>query len=340
MGLLTSLWRYARAERIHVSVPSPFGMKGLQPPDSAALPNLVVVQSESFFDARGLYDGVRPEVLQHYDQLKASAVCHGRLGVPAWGANTVRTEFAFLSAVSPAALGVHQFNPYRKLARHGYPTLAGFLKSLGYRTVCVHPYEGSFYDRDKIYPLLGFDEFIDIRRFGSAQHSGPFVCDKALGQAVCTLLQEGAAQPLFVFVITMENHGPLHLERTQPGDVERYYSTAPPDGCEELTIYLGHLGNADGMLSMLCERLKALSRPGWMCWYGDHVPIMPAAYKAVKLPDGMTDYLIWQSAGENNSAMPQNLGVENLSLLLVRQMGLEGWLSAGKRRGSAADSPM
>jgi Sulfatase len=335
LGLMASLWRYARAEGNHPTVPAPFALRGSPSSDAAALPNLVVVQSESFFDARRLYAGVRPEVLQQYDRMKASADFHGRLEVPAWGANTVRTEFAFLAAVAPAALGVHQFNPYRKFARRGYPTLAGFLKSLGYRTVCVHPYSASFYNRDKVYPLLGFDEFIDIRSFDIPKNSGPYVSDLALAGSVCALLHEAATQPVFVFVITMENHGPLHLEQVQPGDQERLYTTAPPNGCDELTLYLRHLNNADSMLGQLRERLEGLSRPGWLCWFGDHVPIMPRAYEVVGAPDGKTDYLVWQKARARAPGIPMDLKVENLSQLLVHQMGLEKLPDGGKRPATA-----
>jgi phosphoglycerol transferase MdoB-like AlkP superfamily enzyme len=101
--------------------------------------------------------------------------------------------------------------------------------SRGYRTVCVHPYAASFYSRDKVYPQLGFDEFIDLRAFAGAPKSGPYVSDLAVAERVCSLLSARlTSRPLFVFVITMENHGPLHLEKVHPGDAERFYSTPPP----------------------------------------------------------------------------------------------------------------
>jgi hypothetical protein len=118
MGLIASLWRYMAAE--------------LKPIDRAVLktafdspvafmirPNIVVVQSESFFDARRLFKGIDRNVLSNWDRLQQESVQHGRLQVAAWGANTVRTEFSFLSGLEIDALGVHQFNPYRKLARAG-----------------------------------------------------------------------------------------------------------------------------------------------------------------------------------------------------------------------------
>lgn len=324
LGLLASLWRYGEEERRRPSLSSPFAPlhTGQEQGQMAPRPHLVVVQSESFFDPRPFFDGIRPEVLQNIDALNAASRCHGPLGVPAWGANTVRTEFAFLSGLAAAQLGVHRFNPYRQLARAGIPTLVSVLKDQGYRTVCVHPYPSGFYSRDQVFPLLGFDAFIDIRAFADAQKSGPYVSDLALAENVCKLLSDTAAHPIFVFVITMENHGPLHWEKVGPDDVERLYSSPPPEGCEDLTIYLRHLRNADRMAGILRDRLTALSTPAWLCWFGDHVPIMPQVYETLGLPDGRTDYLIWCNDGVSGGSEKVSRKAEDLGPLLLAGIGL------------------
>lgn len=335
LGLMASLWRYGEEERAPHELPSRYGL--IRPPQafSGTLPNLVAVQSESFFDVRGLFAGISPTVLREFDALKDSAFFHGQVEVPAWGANTVRTEFAFLSGLGAEALGVHRFNPYRKLARAGVPTLAGFLKHLGYRTVCVHPYPASFYGRDRAYPFLGFDEFVDIRGFNGAARVGPYVGDEVLAEKVCSLLQGASNQPVFVFVITMENHGPLHLEKVLEGEVERLYSNPPPDGCEDLTIYLRHLSNADRMAGMLRDQMEALPGGGWLCWFGDHVPIMPKVYGAIGVPNGRTDYLIWKKGGNPGKGGRLDVKVENLAGLLLREMGL-AHVPAGDEPGTGS----
>ena len=320
LGFAAHLWLYGRALRRERDA-RPAAMPLALPPRpvGAPLPAVVVVQSESFFDPRALHPGIRREVLREVDAIRAAACSHGALGVPAWGANTVRTEFAFLAGLGPEALGVHRFNPYRHVARGGVPTVASFLKGLGYRTVCVHPYPASFYGRDEVYPLLGFDAFIDRSAFSAADLQGPYVGDEAVARKVGELL-EGSAQPLFVFVITMENHGPLHLESVAPGDVERLYDKAPVAGSEELTIYLRHLANADRMAGTLREQLSRRPDGGCLCWYGDHVPIMPRAYAVLGEPSGKTEYFIWRSdapAGER-----RDLEVEQLGVTLLQALGL------------------
>jgi len=322
LGLLTALWRYGEEEQLPCHPASPYEQPACAPALAAGPATLVVVQSESFFDPRRLFSGIRRDVLSEFDSLRTGAICHGQLQVAAWGANTVRTEFAFLSGLSAESLGVHRFNPYRRFARQGVATLATFLRHHGYRTICVHPYAASFYSRHEVFPQIGFDEFIDIRAFTGAVREGPYVSDMAVAEQVAALLEKAASQPLFVFVITMENHGPLHLERVAPGDEERFYSAVPSAGCEELTIYLRHLANADRMAGRLRAAIEELPDPAYLCWFGDHVPIMPGVYRALGVPDGRTDYLIWCNGGFPGAPVPRELRVEQLGGLILQRMGL------------------
>ncbi len=201
LGFLATLWRYGWAERSPMNLPSLLpDMSSIAVSHGSENPDLLVIQSESFFDPRPLLAGIRPEVLAEFDQLNAEAICHGRLAVPAWGANTVRSEFAFLSGATEAMLSVHRFNPYRQVLKAEVLTLARVLKAAGYRTVCVHPYPASFYGRDKVFPHLGFDELIDIRSFEGAERFGPYISDRAVSEKVRVLMGL-ADKPIFIFVI-------------------------------------------------------------------------------------------------------------------------------------------
>ena len=310
LGFLAALWRYRVHERRAVrleDLPTPAwgAAPSVSPPRAVpggpALPDIVVVQSESFFDARRVFPDIRPEVLATFDALRANADAFGTLDVAAWGANTVRTEFSFLSGLRPQELGVHRFNPYRKLAEQGVATLASHLKGMGYRTVCVHPYPASFYRREHVYPRLGFDAFYDVRSFAQAERFGPYVSDAAVGDFVARLMadRDQDDRPVFVFVITMENHGPLHWETVGPQDEQRFFqgSVPLPGSCSDLVAYVRHLANADAMFGQLSATLSASPRPARLCIYGDHVPIMPSVYAALGTPDGKTDYLIWSTPG-------------------------------------------
>jgi len=320
LGLLAFLTRYRAEERKKIDVSalhSAFSDLTLTP--NKILPNIIVIQSESFFDARRLFVDLDPSVMQEWDKTIAAATISGRVEVAAWGANTVRTEFAFLSGLNAQALGVHRFNPYRKMAHQGVPTIATFLKKMGYRCVCVHPYPASFYRRDCVFPTLGFDEFIDVEAFNAADKFGPYIGDIALGEKVKSVLHE-STKPTFVFVITMENHGPLHWEKVTAEESAALFKKPLPPACESLAVYVRHLRNANTMLGNLRNHLETHGKPSWLCWYGDHVPIMPGVYAALGEPDGATDFFIWGSEVNANSIdkIGKPASIEDLAKMLLK----------------------
>lgn len=334
LGLVGFWLRYALDERAS-SAPEggslPLARARVQ---RGVAPHLVAVQSESFFDARRCFGCVDRGVLRHLDALKGRALAHGTLRVAAWGANTVRTEFAFLSGIDPKLLGVHRFNPYRRLAQGGVATIATLLRHAGYRTVCIHPYPESFYSRDTAYPALGFDEFIDIRSFAHAERVGAFVSDAAVAEQILVRLDAASSEPLFVFAITMENHGPLHLESVKQGEAQYSLREPLPADGDDLVIYLRHLRNADRMLARLTRGLQQLDRPAGLCFFGDHVPIMPRVYASLGFPDGDTDYLIWSSE-RSYSTLPRRLSVEQLAACFLES---QGWVTGPRAPARAASS--
>ncbi|KJV05521.1 LTA synthase family protein [Methylocucumis oryzae] len=328
LGQLSFFWQYALAEwntRINPDV-SPFQPTTNPAPSGLTPPNIVVIQSESFFDPRALSAQIKPDVLKHFDAINQQAYAWGKLNVPAFGANTVRTECAFLTSTRPEDLGVHQFNPYRSLAKHAIPNLVAHLKQQGYRTVCIHPYPSTFYQRHLVFPKMGFDDFIDISGFTAEQKQGQYISDLAVTERIIQLLTEQTAnnhtQPLFIFVITMENHGPLHLEQL-PNEHSCQYidGTLPPCG-DDLIVYLNHLAHADEMIHQLTDYLRtqdAQQQPGVLCWYGDHVPIMPNIYSLFGESDGDTDYFIWHSSNQGRypPAPAQTIAIHELAQRLL-----------------------
>ena len=120
----------------------------------------------------------------------------------------------------------------------------------------------------------------------------------------------------------MENHGPLHLESVAKGDEERLYACAPPAGHEEFTIYLRHLQHTDVMLGEIHAAINATARGGWLCAYGDHVPILPGVYGANQFADGRTDYVIVGPTGTPIDAHEYDVAPENLALDLLCSAGL------------------
>ncbi|WP_124384016.1 LTA synthase family protein [Ralstonia sp. SET104] len=282
-------------------------------------PDVIVIQSESFFDARRLGPEVHADLLANFDAACAGAMQYGQLEVPAWGANTMRTEFAVLSGLDSDAQGYAQFYPYAYV-RKPCTTLAGWFRRAGYRTVAMHPYYGDFFGRHRVLRLMHFDRFLDIRHFSSAQRAGPYVADVAVADAIQTELEAAGDAPAFIMAMTIENHGPLHLERVAPGEAAAYHAFGEGKPWDDLTAYLRHLANADAMIGQLTRYLAARNRPAILCFYGDHVPALPAVYGQTGHLPVHSDYLLWRSdtaIASSRQQEPVRVRAESLGQLLV-----------------------
>jgi hypothetical protein len=92
------------------------------------------------------------------------------------------------------------------------------------------------------------------------------------------------------------------------------------------------------MAGILRTQIESLPGPGWLCWFGDHLPIMPKVYEILGAPDGKTDYLIWKNNGGQNKRAQLDLKIEDLGLLLLKQMGVINILVQDDPKGSPFQS--
>ena len=280
--------------------------------------NIIVIQSESFFDARRLDPSIKRDVLNNYDNCLKDSSQFGKLKVPAWGANTMRTEFSFLTGLKYEEMGLYRFYPYQYLHKMPIVSLAKLLQDQGYHCVCIHPHSSAFFGRDRIFPQMGFDEFIDIQSFDSNQTFGPYISDQAVTDKILEISKKYADKSVFIFAITMENHGPLHLEKTTQKEQESYFSEVPLEKINDLTVYLRHLKNADEMIEQLTSHYQQTDKPSTLCFYGDHIPSMPEIYQALNYKNDDSDYFIWNNQNIENAPENQTISVENLAETLLK----------------------
>ena len=230
-------------------------------------PHLLLLQLESFCDPRrfGL-----AQPLPHKDRLAEAALTQGALAVSAFGANTMRTEFAVLTGLDDAALGLDHFNPYFRFARKPIHSLAWVLRGAGYQTLCLHPFDPRFFGRDKVLPALGFARFDAAAAFQQAERARGLVSDAAIAERLAADLA-AATSPGFWYVISVAAHGPW-----QGDDPARAWAE-----CMKAT---------DDMLGAVMRAAQESTRPVVIAAFGDHRPALAEAKGGTE-----TDYLIWRS---------------------------------------------
>ena len=314
-----TLARAERTERQGAARAAP----GMEVPGNAG--PIVIVQAESFMDVRRLHPALGDAGLPSWAKLRRGAVQQGRLAVPAFGANTVRTEFAVLTGLNEAALGLDRFNPYEAFARAGLPTLAGAARAAGYRTVCVHPFDLGFYGRRRVLPRLGFDALVGPEAFRDAARPGAWVADAAVARVVAEVIRREGPDVL-VFAITMQNHGPWPAGAPAAG-------LQPGPGAGELAAYLAGAQSADEAIPILTAALNAVGRPGWLLIYGDHQPSLPGALGALDSLDQRTDYALWSTRG--GAGTRRDLAAHELGRALLDAMAPAAHDALRQRAGAA-----
>ncbi|MDP4023267.1 LTA synthase family protein [Methylobacterium sp. NEAU 140] len=292
VGLPASLMAYAARSFVD----------GARAPEVPALPPgpgddvLVLIQLESFVDPERL--GGAPLPLM--DLIRARADQHGRLRVPAHGAYTMRSEHAVLTGRPAEDLGFGVFDPY--LARSGdEPTsLARLAGARGYATLFLHPFHRDFFRRARVMEAQGFADLAMGETFDGAERVGPYVGDVALGRR---LLAEVAARPgpLFLFSVTMENHGPW-----KPGRL--------PGIDDPLAQYLHHVVNTGRMVEELVAGLEAHARTTGrsvtLCVFGDHAPALPSCKPG--FGGTATDYALFRFGGPRAAPRRVDLAADAL----------------------------
>ena len=305
----------ARAERVvrrgrHAPQPAPALARGRE---QVPVP-LILVQCESFFDARRLSPTVPQALLSGFDACCGNGGTFGRLEVPGWGANTMRAEFAVLTGIPESELGYDRFNPYHAFARRPIASLVWHLRAQGYRTVCLHPFDRSFFRRDLTLPALGFETFLGIETLGGSRRP-PYYSDPELAEHVIKVL-DAEGPRVFIFAITMGNHGPWRTAGLpiNPELRRNFDADGLPQG-GELLRYLDGLGRSDEMLQILLTGLQRRNGEGVLAFYGDHLPSLPHAFRHFGFDEVGSDYVVWR--GSTTAASPLDLPAHRLPRVII-----------------------
>ncbi len=290
----------------------------------APLPDIVVVQSESFYDLRQHDLRFDEAAYAGYDRTAKKAAVSGNLGVRTVGGNTAKTEFSFLTGIESNVLPAGCEYPYRSLVRRNIWSIAWYLRSLGYSTIAIHPYTRTFWDRDIALQFLGFDKFIDGGSFTVGQMEGLYVSDQAVADSIAAVRRE-AKSPLFIFAITMENHGPWDKRRVANRRKFRIQGDVEAQDATKIGRYLHHVANAGEMASDMTRQMKKTGRPCVLAFYGDHAPGFGGTLERIRLRPGRsvteTPYFIWKNFGAP-AHIGRDLDVSFLASEILDQAGI------------------
>ena len=238
-------------------------------------PNVIVVINEAFSDPQVLGDIETNEDYMPFihDLMKNGNCVSGTTYASIVGGQTANTEYEFLTGNSMAFLpkGTVAFQLY---LRHAMPSLVTELKREGYTgNSATHLQKARNYNRDKAYPLLGFDKFYDYTNM-----IVPFVKMRNNATDQCTYdnithdyeqQRKSTDAPYFGYTMTIQNHSSYDVPFDNFDDKRIVVENAD---APDLGYYLSLIKYSDEMFENLINYYKNTDEPTVIFLTGDHQP--------------------------------------------------------------------
>ena len=236
--------------------------------------NIIMVMNEAFADLRTV--GLNPDidVMPFIDSLKKNTV-EGNLYVSVFGGGTCNTEFEALTGNSLAFLGSGAY-PYTENVTKPLFSLAQYFKDIGYQTESFHANAPQNWNRNMVYPNLGFEEFHsieDYEAFNTITYLHDHPADISDYLYIESIAKQKGNKPRFLFNVTMQNHS--GYERWL--DLEKAESVAKNgnDLYVDTQIYLSLIKASDDEVRQLIETYQNSDEPTMIIFFGDHQPGLP-----------------------------------------------------------------
>lgn len=238
-------------------------------------PNVITIINEAFSDPKVLADIKTNEDYMPFihDLMENGNTVSGTSYASIVGGQTANTEYEFLTGNSLSFLpkGTVAFQIYMK---HEMPSMVTELKSEGYTgNSATHLQKARNYNRDKAYPLLGFDKFYDYTNMGV-----PFVKMRNNATDECTYdniihdyeqNREKLDAPYFAYTMTIQNHSSYDVPFDNFDDKRIVVENAD---APDLGYYLSLIKYSDEMFENLVEYYKNIDEPTVILLTGDHQP--------------------------------------------------------------------
>ena len=265
-------------------------------------PDIVAVLEESTFDPHMLKICTLPQCDLDMFRSNPDTRAGGPLTVHSFGGGTWTAEFAMETGLADELFGnAGMYAPY-SLAPRVEHTLPRALKAAGYRVIAIYSHSGEFLNARNAYAHYGFDTFYDGTDFGLGWDSTDADLFRVFHQIYSDEVEAHPDQPLFIFTLTLHQHGPHMTPLDQlpaPYNKELFPGTFRPKNLDvwlnlNLGNYLYRAALSNEMLASMRELLWSSGRPTVLMHFGDHQPSFDGAMHVLKKT-------VPKAAGKNDS---------------------------------------
>lgn len=265
---------------------------------SDELPNIIVVQLESYFDvANAEFFTTSEDACPNLHNLYQN-YSNGYFKVPSVGAGTANTEFEVLTGMNLRYFGPGEY-PYKTYSKkHPTESAATALASLGYGTHALHDNTGNFYSRANVFNNMGFDtftskEFMNVLQTTENGWAKDEILTHHIMEAMDTTKQED-----FVFTVSVQGHGNYPETQVIENPMIKVEGIEDEALKNKWEYYVNQVYEMDQFVGDLIKAVEERNEPSVVVFYGDHLPTM--GLKAEDLKSRYlynTNYVIWDNIG-------------------------------------------
>ena len=267
-----------------------------QPTARVTDPNIIFIQLESFFDPAYIKDiELSENPIPNFCRLRETCP-HGKLTVPSIGGGTANTEFEVLTGMAHDHFGLGEY-PYKTILQNSTcESICYNLKKSDYSAHAIHNHYATFYDRNLVYPNLGFDTFTSAE-YMTYVPTTPlgWEKDEILPSYIDAAMKSTEGRD-FVFTVTVQGHGayPTTPETEYTKNITVTTDKYPEPERISMEYFANMLIDTDKMIADLTEMYKDSDEPVMIVFYGDHLPGFDMTDD--DLTDNtmlQTEYIIW-----------------------------------------------
>lgn len=261
-------------------------------------PNIIMLQLESFFDPTHMMNlEFSEDPVPNFRKLKEQ-FSSGYLHVPSIGAGTANTEFEIISGMNLEFFGAGEY-PYKTILRKTTAESINYdLKDLGYSTHAIHNNKGTFYTRQKVFKMLGFDTFTSIE-YMNIEETTPtgWAKDKYLTKSIIDALNSTENQD-YIYTISVQGHGDYPDTPIENHSKITVSGLEDPSRLTSFEYFTNEIHEMDQFIGELINALSLINEDTVLVMYGDHLPTLDI--EDGELSNGdifQTEYVIWNNFG-------------------------------------------
>lgn len=286
------------------------------------LPNIIMIQLESFFDptlVKGLSFSEDP--IPYFREL-SNNYSSGYLNVPSVGAGTANTEFEVISGMSLDFFGPGEY-PYKTILKETTCESVNYtLKDNNYSTHAIHNNTGTFYDRDFVFSQLGFDTFTSLEYMANTDTTPTgWSKDYILTDEILKALNSTDKKD-FIYTISVQGHGHYPSEALLDNPRITVSGLESEEDTNSFTYYVNQLYEMDNFIKDLTDVLSKIDEKVILVMYGDHLPTFDLEDEDL-LNNSIfqTEYVIWDNF--NLPKEDKTLEAFQLTSSLLNRVGID-----------------